>query len=109
MKISEILQALEIPSNEIKTRFKNKQIKLDGEDVSNIELDINENFIMEFGDFVFEFFTIHQLLEFKMLKLLDVEVNEILKHHLFYDLNDFNCLTIAKNTHYIIMKNIMNI
>ncbi len=40
MKISEILKQNGIFSNDIRQRFKNKQIKLNGEIVSNIDLDI---------------------------------------------------------------------
>ena len=108
MKISEILQALEIPSNEIKTRFKNKQIKLDGEEIGNIELDINENFIMDFGEFLAEFLNKEELKRILKIKLyFGVNPNEMFGTNIksIEYLNQFHCLTIAKNESYIIVKN----
>lgn len=59
MKLQTILLELGIPSNEIKQRIKNNQIKLNGDIITNskIELDINENFICDINEFYLEYVT----------------------------------------------------
>lgn len=109
MKISEILLNLDIPSNEIKSRFKNKQIKLDGEDVDNIDIDINLNFIMDFGDFLSYICNDRNLkIIYDAKMVLGLKVNELFGTNIpkLKELFDqFYCLTISKNEHYILIKN----
>ena len=110
MRVSEILFSLDIPSNEIKTRFKNKQIKLNGEVIENIELDVNDNFIMEAGEFISLFFTAKESNELRLIKnALNLQANELFGDKsnikLLDSLSGFHCLTIAKNINYILMKN----
>lgn len=108
IKISDIISSLNVPSKEIKTRFKNKQIKLNGQDVDNIELDI-EDFIMECGEFLCNFYDDKQIKSLNIWKnMCDCKPTELFGESstikLLDNLESFNCLSISKNEHYILMK-----
>jgi hypothetical protein len=108
MKISEILLELDIPSKEIKTRFQNKNIKLNGEITDNIDLDINLNFIMDLPDYLCEFYSFKEINDLNsLLNTLNLKINDICNTNLsgiFKDFTQFYCLTIAKNQHYLLLK-----
>lgn len=54
MKISDILKARGMFSNDIKSRFKNKQMSLDGEVIDqDIEINVQDELI-DAGDFIFD-------------------------------------------------------
>ncbi len=106
MKISDIMLNLDVPSNETKLRFKNNQIKLNGDVVTNVDLDINLNFIMEFGEFLCQFYNSKEIdkLNYRTA-LLGLKPNQLFGTNIpILEFNDFYCLTISKNEHYILMK-----
>ena len=110
MIISSILLTLDIDSSEIKTRFKSKQIKLNGTSIGNINIDINPNFIMEAGDFIMNFYNIQEIEKLKTWKLIgNYSIGELFGEssnvQILDNLESFHCLTISKNNHYILMKN----
>ena len=110
MKIKDILLNLGIPSNEIKTRFKANRIKLNGKDVQNLDLDINENFIYDCGEFFTDYCSLEDMKVIKFyINSLDYEIGELFgnesKIKVIDNLSEFLCLTVSKNEHYILMKN----
>ena len=110
MTIRDILIELGVPSAEIKKRFNNYQIKLNGESVSNFELNVNENFIMDSGDFITSFFDRKGLTTLNTwMKICSLSLPEMFGERSnvsFIDcLESFSCLSISKNEHYILMNN----
>lgn len=108
IKISDILLNLNIPSKEIKTRFKNKQVRLNGIETDNIELDI-EDFIMECGEFLCSFYDEKQIKTLNVWKnICDCKPAELFGEpsniNIIDNLEAFICLSASKNEHYILMK-----
>jgi len=77
MKISEILKQRGVFANEIRSRFKNGQIKLNGEKTNNLDLDVKfddaDNLIVhDVGEFIFKIISQNDVFA-SQLKIFDFE------------------------------------
>lgn len=113
MNIKQILKELGIPSNEIKSRLANKQIKLNGENFDySTDLNVDEKYV-ELGDFIFNNIELfgHPLISVYLgdiQYLFDVPLNwkrttdetkqlcELLESHI--------CISTSKKHHWVFKK-----
>lgn len=109
MKISEILLNQDIPSNEIRARFKNNQIRINGIVTNNIELDVNENFIYKLGPFLCDFCSIRDSDIQQWISLymsIGYTIDSLFSNPKFDVLEPFILLRVGKfDNGYVLMKN----
>jgi hypothetical protein len=106
MTIFDILKAHGLPSNEIKQRFSNNQIKINGDVVKeNIDLEVEDSF-MEIDDF-FSSHDVKTLSKILLLKCVCESVGDMFDTNLSgvaQYLKGFVCLTFSKKDHIILIK-----
>lgn len=104
--LSDILKSRNLFSKEIKTRFANRQIQLNGEPLSgDIEIgDVTEEDIIEVGDFVFELIKntkwSKQLRLFGLENIIDSNIANDLTEHL----KDFMVIRTSKKEAFVIKR-----
>jgi hypothetical protein len=115
MNIKQILKELGVPANEIKSRLSNKQIKLNGENfIQSINFDVDISSATELGDFIFDN---HQLFNNPLIHLYSGNIQYIFDAPMNWKGKDNNikqlcelleshiCISLSKQTHYVIKKN----
>lgn len=120
MKISEILKRKGLFANDIRQRFKNGQIKLNGEVTTDIDLDIKplkdehqckmwknvESGIFDAGDFIFFLIKNNNLFKLQ-LQIFDFESipNSNLKNDLKKELDNFFIIRFSKKDVILVYRN----
>jgi hypothetical protein len=117
MKISEVLKTMGFFSNDIKNRFKNKQIKINGVQTDDIDLDIvdimgvvkNNDVLLstwEAGDFLYDILIDNPdvLLKIKLIGI-DNAFDVNIENDCFDFLSNFLLLQVSKNDKFILLKN----
>lgn len=115
MQILEILKQIGIPTKEIKQRFANKQLKVNGNIVDALDhnVPIMDGY-WELGDFIFESMKSSDEEFCKHLTILKVFINSdittffggcnISNNKAAKFLSGFVCLTLSKKEHYVFIK-----
>ena len=104
MKISDILKQQGIFAAEIKTRFKNKQIQLNGDIVTDIE--VGDVDVLDAGDFVFDMIKKHGQPMFQFLQLngLECSFETNIKNDITKILSTFSFLRTSKKEWFVLSK-----
>jgi hypothetical protein len=107
MKISDLLKQQGIFSAEIKTRFKNKQIQLNGEVVTDI--DVGDVDVLDAGDFVFDMIRKHGQTMFTFFQMVGLEnaFDTNMKNNITQILSSFSFLKTSKRECFILSKRTM--
>lgn len=117
MKISEVLKNMGFFSNDIKSRFNNKQIKINGIQTDDIDLDIvditdilKEKQILksswDAGEFIFDILIDNPDVILKLKQIgIDNAFDNNIENNCFDFLSNFLLLQISKNDKIILMKN----
>ncbi len=111
MKISEILKQRGLFANEIRSRFKNGQIKLNGEKTDNLDLnvkfdDVGNLFIHDIGVFIFDLISQNKIFALQ-LKFFDFETLPIsnIDNELKIVFNKFFIIRFSKKEVILVEKN----
>ena len=112
MTIRELLLQ-HIPSNEIRQRFNNKQIKINGKVVKNLNRPLNSNYYLELD----EWLVLHDIKFINDLQHIQIIFNELsldelfnvtktnINHYIIKYLKSFMILQIDNKTKLILFKN----
>lgn len=105
--LTDILKSRRIFSKEIKTRFANRQILLNGEPLKEdifVGTDVNENDIIDIGDFIFQLIENPKWLI--LLKLFGLEniINSNMSNDLTEHLKNFMVIRISKKEAFVIKR-----
>jgi len=105
MKISEVLKSMGLFSNDIRQRFKNGQIKINGEITNDIELDIKGE-ILNAGEFLFKLILENKIFG-KQLRIFDFEIlpDSNLDNELKNILSKFFIIRFSKKDIILVEKN----
>jgi len=116
MTIKEILKHQGLASKDIEQRFKNNQILLNGQVTKDTNLDVNENFIMSFDEYIYYLSTNEELDKMNNYRIITncltktkFDFSEFFGNEsdieFINSLKDFHCLKISKGEYYILIKN----